>query len=88
MLHELTGREAGLLYSLFPHLSRLDLDRVEDLDGSVKILARTGSGPVACRDCGTPSALAADSRGRRMTQSHGCCRPRPQHAREPPLSQA
>ena len=40
MLHELTGREAGLLYLLFPHLSGLDLDRVEDLDGSVKIVAR------------------------------------------------
>ena len=30
MLHELTGREAGLVYLLFPHLSGLDLDRVED----------------------------------------------------------
>jgi integrase/recombinase XerD len=30
VLHELTGREAGLLYLLFPHLSGLDLDRVED----------------------------------------------------------
>ena len=29
VLHELTGREAGLLYLLFPHLSGLDLDRVE-----------------------------------------------------------
>ena len=56
MLHELTSREAGLLYLLFPHLSGLALDRVEDLDGSVKIVARTGSGPVACRDCGTLSA--------------------------------
>ena len=36
MLHELTGREAGLLSLLFPHLSGLDLDRVEDLGGSVK----------------------------------------------------
>jgi hypothetical protein len=53
VLHEPTSREAGLLYLLFPHLSRLDLDRVEDLDGSVKIVGRTGSGPVACRDCET-----------------------------------
>ena len=29
MLHELTGREAGLLYLLLPHLSGLDLDRVQ-----------------------------------------------------------
>ena len=39
MLHELTGREDGLLSLLFPHLSGLDLDRVEDLDGGVKIVA-------------------------------------------------
>jgi hypothetical protein len=60
VLHELTGREAGLLSLLFPHLSGLDLDRVEDLDGRVKIVARTGSEPVACRDCGTPSARVHD----------------------------
>ena len=63
MLHELTGRDAGLLYLLFPHLSGLDLDRVEDLDGSVKIVARTGSGPVACRDCGTLPARVHDRTG-------------------------
>ena len=67
MLHELTGREAGLLYLLFPHLSGLDLDRVEDLDDSVKIVARTGSGPVACRDCGILSARVHD-RYRRCLQ--------------------
>jgi transposase len=71
VLHELTGREAGLLYLLFPHLSGLDLDRVEDLDGSVKIVARTGSGPVACRDCGTPSARVHD-RYRRCLQDLAC----------------
>ena len=71
MLHELTGREAGLLSLLFPHLSGLDLDRVEDLDGSVKIVARTGSGPVACRDCGTPSARVHD-RYRRCLQDLAC----------------
>ena len=47
MLHELTGRDAGLLYLLFPHLSGLDLDRVEDLDGSVKIVARAGTASVS-----------------------------------------
>ena len=71
MLHELTGREAGLLYLLFPHLSGLDLDRVEDLDGSVKIVARAGSEPVACRDCGTPSARVHD-RYRRCLQDLAC----------------
>ena len=71
MLHELTGGEAGLLYLLFPHLSGLDLDRVEDLDGGVKIVARTGSGPVACRDCGTLSARVHD-RYRRCLQDLAC----------------
>ena len=70
---ELTGREAGLLYLLFPHLSGLDLDRVEDLDRSVKIVARTGSGPVACRDCGTLSARVHD-RYRRCLQDLACGR--------------
>ena len=71
MLHELTGREAGLLSLLFPHLSGLDLDRVEDLDGSVKIVARTGSGPVACRGCGTLLARVHD-RYRRCLQDLAC----------------
>ena len=71
MLHELTCREADLLYLLFPHLSGLDLDRVEDLDGSVKIVARTGSELVACRDCGTPLARVHD-RYRRCLQDLAC----------------
>jgi hypothetical protein len=74
VLHELTGREAGLLYLLFPHLSGLDLDRVEDLDGSVKMVAGTGSGPVACRDCGTLPARVHD-RYRRCLQDLACGRP-------------
>jgi transposase len=71
VLHELTDREVGLLYLLFPHLSGLDLDRVEDLGGSVKIVARTGSGPVACRACGTLSARVHD-RYRRRLQDLAC----------------
>ena len=71
MLHELTDREAGLLYLLFPHLSGLDLDRVEDLGGSLKIVARTVSGPVACRDCGTLLARVHD-RYRRCLQDLAC----------------
>jgi hypothetical protein len=61
----------GLLYLLFPHLSGLALDRVEDLDGSVKIVARTGAEPVACRDCGTLSARVHD-RYRRCLQGLAC----------------
>jgi transposase len=71
VLHELTGREAGLVYLLFPQLSGLDLDRVQDLDGSVKIVARTGSEPVACRGCGTLSARVHD-RYRRCLQDLAC----------------
>jgi transposase len=71
VLHELTDREVGLLYLLFPHLSGLDLDRVEDLGGSVKIVARTGPAPVACRACGTLSARVHD-RYRRRLQDLAC----------------
>jgi hypothetical protein len=71
VLHELTGREAGLLYLPFPHLSGLDLDRVEDLDGSVQIVARTVSEPVACRDCGRLSGRVHD-RYRRCPQDLAC----------------
>lgn len=49
-------REVRLLCMLFPHLTELDLDQVEDLGGGVKIVARTGPRPVACRACGTLSA--------------------------------
>jgi transposase len=66
MLHELTGGEAGLLYLLFPHLTGLDLDQVVDLGGSVMIVARTGPGPVACRECGTLSARVHDRYRRRL----------------------
>jgi hypothetical protein len=71
VLHELTGGEVGLLYLLFPHLSGLDLDRVEDLDGSPKIVARTDSEPVVCRDSGTRPARVHD-RYRRCLQDLAC----------------
>jgi transposase len=71
VLHELTDREAGLLCLLFPHLSGLDLDRVEDLGGSLKIVARSASEPVVCRDCGTRPARVHD-RYRRYLQDLAC----------------
>jgi len=71
VLHQLTDREVGLLYLLFPHLSGLDLDRVEDLGGSLKIVARTASEPVICRDCGTRPARVHD-RYRRCLQDLAC----------------
>ncbi|WP_206060714.1 hypothetical protein, partial [Nonomuraea basaltis] len=60
VLHELIGREVGLLYMLFPHLRGLVLDQVEDLGDRLRIAARTGSEGVACRGCGTPSARVHD----------------------------
>jgi transposase len=71
VLHELTDREVGLLYLLFPHLNGLDLDRVEDLGGSLKIVARTASEPVVCRDCGTRPTRVHD-RYRRCLQDLAC----------------
>ncbi len=53
MLHQLTGGEARVLALLFPHLNGLDLGQVEDLGGSVRIMARTRGGPAACHGCGT-----------------------------------
>ncbi|MEU7856938.1 ISL3 family transposase [Nonomuraea sp. NPDC049141] len=71
VLHELTGREVGLLYMLFPHLRGLVLDQVEDLGDRLRIAARTDSEPVACRGCGTPSARVHD-RYRRRLQDLAC----------------
>ena len=66
MLHELTGGEAGLLVVLFPHLAGLDLVRVEDLGGGVRITARTRTVLLACRGCGVVSARVHDRYRRRL----------------------
>ena len=66
MLHELTGGEAGLLAVLFPHLAGLDLVRVEDLGGGVRITARTRTVLLACRGCGVVSARVHDRYRRRL----------------------
>jgi hypothetical protein len=56
-----TGRVAAisgdqtLLHLLFPQLKGLHLEEVVDLGESVRITARTGTWPVACHGCGTPS---------------------------------
>jgi hypothetical protein len=41
LLRELAGREARLLYLLFPDLEGLFLSTVEDCGDSVRIVART-----------------------------------------------
>ncbi|GAA4923242.1 transposase family protein [Nonomuraea thailandensis] len=66
VLHELIGREVGLLYILFPRLRGLVLDQVEDLGGRLRIAARTAAELVACRGCGTPSARVHDRCWRRL----------------------
>ena len=66
MLHELTAGEAGLLVVLFPHLAGLDLVRVEDLGGEVRITARTRTVLLACRGCGVVSARVHDRYRRRL----------------------
>lgn len=66
MLHELTAGEAGLLVVLFPHLAGLDLRRVEDVGGGVRIVARTGTASAGCRGCGAVSARVHDRYRRRL----------------------
>jgi transposase len=66
VLHQLTGGEARVLALLFPHLNGLDLGQVEDLGGSVLIMARTRGGPAACPGCGTASAQVHDRYRRRL----------------------
>jgi transposase len=60
------GGEARVLALPFPHLNGLDLEQVEDLGGSVRIMARTRGGPAACRGCGTASAQVHDRYRRRL----------------------
>jgi len=66
VLHELTAREAGLLVMLFPHLAGLDLACVEDLGDGPRIVARTRTALLACRDCGVVSARVHDRYRRRL----------------------
>jgi transposase len=66
VLHELTGGEARLFRLLFPHLAGLDVDHVEDLGGTVRIVARTPAAPMACRGCGVPSMRVHDRYQRRL----------------------
>jgi transposase len=66
VLYELMGGEARLFGLLFPHLAGLDLDRVEDLGGTVQIVARTRAVPVACRGCGVLSMRVHDRYQRRL----------------------
>jgi transposase len=66
VLHELSAGEAGLLGLLFPHLASLDLIHVEDLGGTVRIVARTRTASLACRGCGVVSARVHDRYQRRL----------------------
>ena len=78
MLHEVTVGETGLLVMLFPHLAGLDISHVEDLGDAVRITARTRTGSLACRDCGTVSARVHDRYRRRLADL--ACGGRPVHA--------
>ena len=66
MLHELTAGEADLLCVLFPQLAGLEITGVEDLGNTVRVVARTGAGPLACRGCGAVSARVHDRYERRL----------------------
>ena len=61
MLHKVTGGETVLLVMLFPQLAALDIVQVEDLgEDGVRITARAGTEPAACRRCGQVSASCHD----------------------------
>jgi transposase len=66
VLHALSGGEAGLLVLLFPQLSGLDLDHVEDTGEKVQIVARTRTASLACRGCGVVSGRVHDRYQRRL----------------------
>src|SRR5260370_4411087 len=51
---------------LLPHLAGLDLACVEDLGDGPRIVARTRTALLACRDCGVVSARVHDRYRRRL----------------------
>jgi DNA-binding NarL/FixJ family response regulator len=66
VLDEVSVDQARLLVVLFPHLEGLEFVRVEGRGDGVVIVARSGSGPVGCRECGTLSGRVHDRYRRRL----------------------
>ncbi|MFE3455877.1 ISL3 family transposase [Nonomuraea sp. NPDC059194] len=69
MLHEVSSDQARLLGMLFPHLDVLEFIAIETGDqggDGMVVVARTASGPVACRACATPSSRLHDRYRRRL----------------------
>ncbi|MFI9561763.1 ISL3 family transposase, partial [Nonomuraea endophytica] len=63
---ELSADQARLLAVLFPQLNGLRLEQIEDVGNGLRILARTGTGLVACHRCGTASSRVHDRYRRRL----------------------
>jgi transposase len=64
--HPLAGEEACRLYLLFPHLSGLQVDKVEDAGDAVLITARSRAAEAACHQCGLSSAQVNSRYWRRL----------------------
>jgi hypothetical protein len=73
--HELSAEEARLTCLLFPCLGGLELDQVEDRGDLVRLVARTRTSPVTCRECGEPAARVHDRYWRRLQDLPCCGRP-------------
>ena len=58
-----------LLDPLLPHLSGVEIERVEPSPGLVRILARTRGGQAACPSCGTRSARVHSRYQRRLADA-------------------
>jgi transposase len=64
--HPLAGEEACCLYLLFPHLSGLQVDKVEDAGDAVLITARSRAAEAVCHQCGLSSAQVNSRYRRRL----------------------
>ena len=66
MQHSAAGEEACCLHLFFPHLAGLQVDKIENLENTVLITARSRAADAACRRCGLSSARINSRYRRRL----------------------
>jgi transposase len=54
---------------LLSHLAEVEVERIEQMGGVVRISARTASSPVACPSCGSVSSRVHSRYGRRLADT-------------------
>jgi transposase len=64
--HSAAGEEACCLHLFFPHLAGLQVDKIENLENTVLITARSRAADAACRRCGLSSARINSRYRRRL----------------------